>query len=524
MAATRASMKAAPPSPSVDEIVRTLVEVVPTPIFVVDAHLRFVYVNPAASELLGCGDETLVGTDLVDFLVRRERDEVRSYLRSSATDQPGRRSMTVLDRNGQEREVLLHHTRLELGRQPLLAGIIEDVTETRRVRREAVALAQSAASLAVNRSLDATLDALAQSVVETTSAVACGVYLLERDGNNLRTAGTFGLPRGYAAAADAAQKRGAPRAALRAIEARATVIDEDVISRRLADPRFAPLHDLIRGEPWSVIVSLPLMHHDAAIGALNAYYPSGQRPPEIDMSFLRAMADQATSAVDYARLLGASRDKVALEERQRLARDLHDSVSQAVYGIALGARSAKELLSKDPTQVHEPLEYVLRLSEAALAEMRALIFELRPEALEREGLTGALKHHTAVLRARHGIAVEESFAGEPTLSWETKQALYRIAQEALHNAGRHARATKVRIVLSQDGAQIRLEVSDNGVGFDTDSEHPGHFGLNTMRERANELGGSLEIESRPQVGTTVQAIIPATRSDSSEPIGSPKSM
>jgi signal transduction histidine kinase len=168
-----------------------------------------------------------------------------------------------------------------------------------------------------------------------------------------------------------------------------------------------------------------------------------------------------------------------------------------------------ELLSKDPAQVREPLEYVLRLSEAALAEMRALIFELRPEALEREGLTGALKHHTAVLRARHGIAVDESFAGEPIMSWESKQALYRIAQEALHNAGRHARATRVRIVLSQDDAHIRLEVWDNGVGFDTESDHPGHFGLNTMRERANELGGSLEIESRPQAGTIVRAIIPA---------------
>ena len=523
MADTRVAMKEARRGPSVDEIVRTLVEVVPTPVFVVDGNLGYVYVNPAASELLGCGDQALVGTNLMDFVVRRERDEVSSYLRSNATDQPGRRSMTVLDRNGQEREVLLHHTRLELGGHLLLAGIVEDVTETRRVRREAVALAQSAASLGINRSLDATLEALAQSIVETTSAIACGVYLLEGDGN-LRTAGTFGLPRGYAAAADAAQKRGAPRAALRAIEAHATVIDEDVVSRRLADPRFAPLHDLIREVPWSVIVSLPLMRHDGAIGALNAYYSSGQRPPEIDMSFLRAMADQAASAVDYARLLAASRDKVALEERQRLARDLHDSVSQAVYGIALGARSAKELLSKDPAQVHEPLEYVLRLSEAALAEMRALIFELRPEALEREGLTGALKHHTAVLRARHGIAVEESFTGEPTMSWEAKQALYRIAQEALHNAGRHARATQVRIVLSQDDTEIRLEVSDNGVGFDTESEHPGHFGLNTMRERATELGGSLDIESRPQAGTRVRAFIPATQSRSSEPIGSPRSI
>src|ERR1700737_1699302 len=365
---TRLSVKATPVGPTVDDIVRTLVEVVPTPVFVVDDSGHYVYVNPAARERFGHEGEELVGRDLLDSLVPRERDEVGSYLRSAATEEPGRRSMTMLGRDGQEREVILHHTRLEVGGQVLLSGIIEDVTENRRVRREAVALAQSAASVGINRSLDATLDALAQSVVETTSAIACGVYLLERDGE-LRTAGTFGLPRGYAEAIAVAGRQDAPRGALRAIEARATVIDEDVIRRRLADPRFAPVHALIRDEPWSVVVSLPLMHGNTPIGALNPYYPSGQRPPEIDMSFLRAMADQATSAVDYGRLIHFSKEKVALEERQRLGRDLHDSGCQAVYGTGLGARSAKELMSKDPSQVQEPLEYVLRLSEAALVEM-----------------------------------------------------------------------------------------------------------------------------------------------------------
>jgi len=499
-----------PAFPTTDEIVRTLVEVVPTPVVVGDAAGCYVYVNPAASEFFGRPADELIGAKVIDSIVPREREEVCSFLASSAVDQPGRRSMTLLGRDGQEREVVLHHTALDLRGVRLLTGIIEDVTETRRVRREAVTLAQSAARLGINRSLNATLDVLAQSVVETTSALACGVYLLEKDGQ-LRTAGTFGLPDGYAEAIADASRQGAPRAALRAIDARATVIEEDVIRRRLADPRFAAVHSMIRNEPWSVVVSMPLIHGATAVGALNVYYPSGQRPPEIDMSFLRAMADQATSAVDYARLLRASREKVALEERQRLARDLHDSVSQAVYGIALGARSAKELLAKDPAQVQEPLEYVLRLSEAALAEMRALIFELRPEALEREGLTGALKHHTAVLRVRYGIAVEESLGGEPVMSWESKEALYRIAQEALHNAGRHARATEVRLVLSQVDSQVRLEIHDNGVGFDAGSALPGHFGLNTMRERATGLGGTLDIESHPGEGTIVRAIIPANQ-------------
>jgi len=504
-------VKGTPHDPPSDELVRTLLEVAPAPLVVVDARRRYVYVNPAARQLFGRAE--LVGTDLLESLVWRERDEVKSYFDSLVPHQPGHRTMTVLRPDGEERHVHFSHVSFELGREPLMAGIVTDTTDARRVQREAIALAQSAAGLALTRPLEATLDAMAQSVVETTSAVACGVFLLEPDGG-LRTSGTFGLPAGYVAAMDAAGRQGAPRSALRAIEAQATVVDEDVISRRLADPRFAPVHELIRNVPWGVVVSLPMIRQNTAVGALNAYYPAGGRPPEIDMTFLRAMANQAALAAEYARLLQASRDKVALEERQRLARDLHDSVSQAVYGIALGARSAQELLSKDPTLVREPLEYVLRLSEAALAEMRALIFELRPEALDREGLTGALKHHTAALRARHGIEVEESLGGEPLLSWESKEALYRIAQEALHNAARHARAKHIGIALRQDDSQIRLEVWDDGVGFDPREAHPGHFGMNTMRERANELGGRLEIESQPRAGTRVRAIIPVSPASS----------
>ena len=492
------------------EILQRMVEVAPAALVVLDASRQYIYVNAAACELFGRRAEQVLGTDFVACLVERERDDATSYLSSLAPHQPGRRALTVLRPGGETREVHFSHMSFEDGDHLLLAGVIYDATETRRVQRQAIAISQSAAGLAVTQSLTATLDALAESVVDATTAVACGVYLLDADGG-LRTAGTYGLPEGYAAAIDEANHQGAPRAALTAIETRAMVVDEDVIRRRLADPRYAPVHELIRDQPWDVVVSMPLMNQGKAVGSLNAYYPPGGRPPEIELAFLRSMAYHAASAAEYARLLRTSREKVALEERQRLARDLHDSVSQAVYGIALAARSAQELLSKDPSLVHEPLEYLLRLSEAALAEMRALIFELRPEALAREGLTGALKHHTAALRARHGIKVEESLGAEPDLSFERKQGLYRIAQEALHNAARHARAKRVVVALSQVNSDIRLEVSDDGVGFDSAAaSDPGHFGLNTMRERATELGGTLEIDSRVRGGTTVRAIVPVS--------------
>jgi PAS domain S-box-containing protein len=486
-----------------------MVDVAPAALVMVDASHRYTYVNPAACELFGRRAEDVLGTGFAAHFVEHERDEATSYVNSIAPNQAGRRTFTVLRPDGETRDVHFSHMSFENGKELLLAGVFHDATDSRRVQRQAIAISHSAAGLAVTRSLTATLDALAKSVVEATSATACGVYLLDADGG-LRTAGTFGLPEGYAAAADAASSLGAPRTGRRAIETRAMAIDEDINSRRLADPRWAPIHDLIRDVKWDSVVSVPLIHQDRAVGALSAYYPADHRPPEIEMAFLQSMAYHAASAAQYAKLLGASREKVALEERQRLARDLHDSVSQAVFGIALAARSAQELLAKDPALAQEPLEYLLRLSEAALAEMRALIFELRPEALAREGLTGALKHHTAALRARHGITVEESLGTEPVLTFESKQALYRIAQEALHNAARHARATRVVIALSQVNSSIKLEVSDDGVGFDSLASHPGHFGLNTMRERATELGGTLEIESRVRVGTTVRAIVPVS--------------
>jgi len=493
-----------------DGILLRMVEVTPAALVVLDTFSRFVYVNPAACALLGCRADELSGRDFAEALVEGERDEMTAYLCSHDPLEPGRRSLTVLRPNGEKREVVFSHMNLESGGEVLMAGVFHDATETRRVQRQAIAISHSAASLAVTRSLTATLDALARSVVEATSAKACGVYLLDAHGG-LRTAGTFGLPEGYAAAADAASSLGAPRTGLRAIETKAMAIDESINSVRLADPRWAPIHDLIRNVEWDIVVSVPLIHQDEAVGALSAYYPADHRPPEIEMAFLQSMAYHAASAAQYARLVGASREKVALEERQRLARDLHDSVSQAVYGIALAARSAQELLAKDPALVQEPLEYLLRLSEAALAEMRALIFELRPEALAREGLTGALKHHTAALRARHGIKVDESFDEEPALSFDRKQGLYRIAQEAMHNAARHARAKRVAIELSQVDSNIRLVVSDDGVGFDSRESQRGHFGLNTMRERATDLGGRLDIESRPGAGTTVRATIPVTQ-------------
>ncbi len=213
-------------------------------------------------------------------------------------------------------------------------------------------------------------------------------------------------------------------------------------------------------------------------------------------------------AVDNARLFAEARGLAVLEERQRLARELHDSVSQALYGIALGAKTARTLLERDPKQAADPLDYVLSLADAGLAEMRALIFELRPESLEKEGLVAALEKQAAALRARHEIEVESVLCDEPGASPDAKETVYRIAQEALHNIVRHAHASNVKIEMDYDPECIILEVSDDGVGFDAGGDYPGHLGLRSMRERASHLGGTLEVETEPGRGTRIHARIP----------------
>jgi signal transduction histidine kinase len=228
-----------------------------------------------------------------------------------------------------------------------------------------------------------------------------------------------------------------------------------------------------------------------------------------DLSLLTTIADQAAVAIENARLSEQAQEVAVLEERQRLARELHDSVSQALYGIALGARTARTLLDRDPGRVVEPLEYVLAQAEAGLTEMRALIFELRPQALESEGLVAALRQQVEAIQVRHGVAAQVSLSAEPNVPFAVKEAMYRIAQEALHNTVKHARARSIELRLGGENGNITLEVRDDGKGFDTRGPFPGHLGLRSMRERALRLGGSLTVVSAPGEGTCIQVIVPS---------------
>ena len=278
----------------------------------------------------------------------------------------------------------------------------------------------------------------------------------------------------------------------------------------LDEPLYSPIHRFVCEAPWDTVYFVPLVSRGRALGAINFCYLPEQEPGEDEKVFLKAVADQTAVAVENARLFAEVRGKSALEERQRLARELHDSVSQALYGIGLGTRTARVLLDRrgPPDRVAEWLEYVRSLAEAGLSEMRALIFELRPESLETEGLVSALSKQAEALQARHEIPVHAALCDEPDLPLETKEVLYRVAQEALHNTVKHARAANVKLKLEERPEGFTLEVSDDGTGFDAQDDFPGHLGLKSMRERASRLGGTLEVASEPGQGVSILARVP----------------
>ena len=259
--------------------------------------------------------------------------------------------------------------------------------------------------------------------------------------------------------------------------------------------------------PFNVVrswMAVPLGLKDRLLGILTVSWTEPAYFTDDHARLARAFADQAAVAIENARLFTQTGQVAALEERQRLARELHDSVSQALYGIALGARTARTILDREPAKAVEPIDYVLSLAEAALAEMRALIFELRPESLETEGLVAALEKQIAATQARYGLEIAAQLGEEPAISIDQKEALYRIAQEALHNVVKHANAATVRISLSIEAATCRLTISDDGRGFDPSSDFPGHLGLQSMKERAERAGAKLAIESEPGAGTRVE--------------------
>ena len=223
-----------------------------------------------------------------------------------------------------------------------------------------------------------------------------------------------------------------------------------------------------------------------------------------DQALIETFAAHAALALENARLHERSRELSIVEERNRLARELHDAVTQKLFGVVLAAESGSALLRRDVDEAAAQLALVRDLAREAMEELRSVIVHLRPAALESEGLAAALAKHVDVLRRAHAREIGLEVEGDAAVPAAIEGDVFRIAQEALHNALRHAGASNITVRLRCEPGRVELVVSDDGAGFDRAAVRSRHLGLTTMAERARAAGGSLEIDTAPGAGTTVR--------------------
>jgi signal transduction histidine kinase len=275
------------------------------------------------------------------------------------------------------------------------------------------------------------------------------------------------------------------------------------------DPRFEWWPD---AHPrMSSFLGVPILYKGETIGAFYLTDKLGAREfTEEDQETIEVLAAHAAIAIENTRLNERSRELSIVEERNRLARELHDSVTQTLFSMSLTAEAALQQIDRDPSAARDAVESLRDRAAEAVQQMRSLIFELRPPDLEADGLAGTLRKHVEVVQRVSPTRIELDTSGYTGQDFEIERELFRIAQEALNNATKHSGAESVVVTLSAVDGLVRLEVVDSGVGFDPGD--PGirsrRLGITSMEERAEELGGTLSIESRPGSPTRVVAEVP----------------
>ncbi|MFB6842619.1 GAF domain-containing sensor histidine kinase [Streptomyces sp. NPDC056361] len=289
-------------------------------------------------------------------------------------------------------------------------------------------------------------------------------------------------------------------------------------TERLADVRLDP-----RFEGWpaahpemSDFLGLPVRDGDEILGALFlankrcAKESGGCGFTAEDEELLSILAQHAAIALTNARLYERSRELTIAEERSRLAHELHDAVSQKLFSLRLTAQAAAALVDRDPARAKGELQQVAALAAEAADELRAAVVELRPAALDEDGLVHTLRTQIQVLDRAHTARVTFDGQAARALPAAQEEAVLRVAQEALHNALRHADAAHVTVTLARSGQGARLTVTDDGRGFDprTVRKAGRHLGLVSMRDRASGVGGALTVTSAAGEGTTIEMEVP----------------
>jgi PAS domain S-box-containing protein len=491
---------------------------------------QFVDCNQAAAVLMGCETRTqLLHTNPADLSPESQPDGRRSRDKANELIEIVRRDGTLrfdwvhqrLDGQLIPVEVLL--TAMPMGARSVIHVVWRDITDRilayqaleDRINARTIEMEQHRevtqgmhdilTILNSNRPLHEMLDYLVVHASRLLRSNAVAIFQLERDRQTLQIQAGLGIAR---RAIDIPLGLGATG---RAASSRLPVVIADTQSDLGGvDPLPPPLEGQFRA-----VLALPLLIKDDVYGAITAYYPEPHIFTGDETRLAAAFGDYAALAIENARLRARAEQAAVAAERSRLARDLHDSVTQTLFSASLIAEVLPRLWERNPSEGHCRLEELRHLTRGALAEMRTLLLELRPSTLIEVELGELLRQliEAAGSRSQVPITLQIEGGSQPRLPPDVHIAFYRIAQEALNNVARHADATQARVSLryrsrptGHGEAVVRraeMRISDNGRGFDPAQVTPAHLGLGIMRERAQAVDARLAIISRPGHGTRI---------------------
>jgi signal transduction histidine kinase/PAS domain-containing protein len=405
-------------------------------------------------------------------------------------------------------DVMTDATERVLAYQTLEQRVEERTREIEQRRQVAEGLRDILTVLNSNRPLDEILDYIVAQAGRLLGTDVVAIYRRQGKDGPLSVQAAQGLSPDYVANVKVPVGQGAVgRAVLKrqpvAVPDVAVVSPNDytMIPEPQRQTLLARLTDRYRAR-----LAVPLIAKDEVYGGIELYYPEPTEFSAEEIELAVSFSDQAALAIENARLRAQAEQAAVTAERSRLARDLHDAVTQTLYSASLIAEVLPRLWEWNPDQVRRSLEDLRQLTRGALAEMRTLLLELRPAALTKVALGDLLRQLAEAISTRIAVPVMLTVDGECSLPPEVRVALYRIAQEALNNVAKHSGANRVTVSLCCQPEEVELLVSDDGRGFDLRDISSEHLGLDIMRERAEAIGATLRIASQIGHGTQVVVI------------------